>query len=122
MTGMSATRPARRAWWSTSMRSVAKRTGTSKRGFLFDVPVRFATDRIEVDHQALRAGLVADIPVIEAEAQAVGAGDDPALAQGGDPAREACGEGGREDLHIEVDHQALRAGLVADIPVIEIRR
>ncbi|MGV2348421.1 MAG UNVERIFIED_CONTAM: DUF2460 domain-containing protein, partial [Methylobacterium ajmalii] len=34
-------------------------------GFLFDVPVRFATDRIEVDHQALRAGLVADIPVIE---------------------------------------------------------
>ena len=34
-------------------------------GFLFDVPVRFATDRIEIDHQALRAGLVADIPVIE---------------------------------------------------------
>jgi len=29
------------------------------------VPVRFATDRIEIDHQALRAGLVADIPVIE---------------------------------------------------------
>ena len=34
-------------------------------GFLFDVPVRFATGRIEIDHQALRAGLVADIPVIE---------------------------------------------------------
>ncbi|AWB20552.1 TIGR02217 family protein [Methylobacterium currus] len=34
-------------------------------GFLFDVPVRFATDRIEIDHQALRAGVVADIPILE---------------------------------------------------------
>lgn len=34
-------------------------------GFTFDVPVRFATDRIEIDHQALRAGVVADIPIIE---------------------------------------------------------
>ncbi|GJD63325.1 DUF2460 domain-containing protein [Methylobacterium frigidaeris] len=34
-------------------------------GFTFDVPVRFATDRIEIDHQALRAGLVADIPILE---------------------------------------------------------
>ncbi len=34
-------------------------------GFLFDVPVRFATDRIEIDHQALRAGLVAGIPILE---------------------------------------------------------
>ncbi|MEH3145214.1 MAG: DUF2460 domain-containing protein [Methylobacterium frigidaeris] len=34
-------------------------------GFRFDVPVRFATDRIEIDHQAVQAGLVADIPVIE---------------------------------------------------------
>lgn len=34
-------------------------------GFTFDVPVRFATDRIEIDHQALRAGVVADIPILE---------------------------------------------------------
>jgi uncharacterized protein (TIGR02217 family) len=34
-------------------------------GFTFDVPVRFATDRIEIDHQALRAGLVAGIPILE---------------------------------------------------------
>ncbi|RVU21778.1 TIGR02217 family protein [Methylobacterium oryzihabitans] len=34
-------------------------------GFRFDVPVRFATDRIEVDHQAVQAGMVADIPVVE---------------------------------------------------------
>ncbi|KQP34306.1 glycoside hydrolase family 24 [Methylobacterium sp. Leaf102] len=34
-------------------------------GYVFDVPVRFATDRIEVDLQAVRAGLLADIPVIE---------------------------------------------------------
>ncbi|GJD52407.1 hypothetical protein OPKNFCMD_5172 [Methylobacterium crusticola] len=34
-------------------------------GFAFDVPVRFASDRIAVDHQAVQAGLVADIPVIE---------------------------------------------------------
>ncbi|GJE01283.1 DUF2460 domain-containing protein [Methylobacterium isbiliense] len=34
-------------------------------GFLFDVPVRFATDRLEIDHQAVLAGVVADIPVIE---------------------------------------------------------
>jgi uncharacterized protein (TIGR02217 family) len=34
-------------------------------GFLFDVPVRFATDRLEIDHQAVLAGLVADIPILE---------------------------------------------------------
>lgn len=34
-------------------------------GFLFDVPVRFASDRLEIDHQAVLAGVVADIPVIE---------------------------------------------------------
>ncbi|MET7243028.1 DUF2460 domain-containing protein [Methylobacterium sp. EM32] len=34
-------------------------------GFSFDVPVRFATDRIEIDYQALRAGVVADIPILE---------------------------------------------------------
>ena len=34
-------------------------------GFLFDVPVRFATDRLEIDHQAVLAGIVADIPILE---------------------------------------------------------
>jgi uncharacterized protein (TIGR02217 family) len=34
-------------------------------GYRFDVPVRFATDRIEIDHQAVLAGVVADIPIIE---------------------------------------------------------
>ncbi|MFE1599933.1 phage distal tail protein, Rcc01695 family [Methylobacterium sp. ID0610] len=34
-------------------------------GFLFDVPVRFATDRIEIDHQAVLAGVLADIPILE---------------------------------------------------------
>ncbi|MGC5781613.1 phage distal tail protein, Rcc01695 family [Methylobacterium sp. NFXW15] len=34
-------------------------------GFQFDVPVRFATDRIEIDYRAVQAGLVPDIPIIE---------------------------------------------------------
>ncbi len=34
-------------------------------GFTFDVPVRFATARLSIDHQAVLAGVVADIPVIE---------------------------------------------------------
>lgn len=34
-------------------------------GFTFDVPVRFATDRLEIDYRAIQAGLVPDIPVIE---------------------------------------------------------
>jgi uncharacterized protein (TIGR02217 family) len=34
-------------------------------GFLFDVPVRFATDRIEIDYRAIEAGIVPDIPIVE---------------------------------------------------------
>lgn len=34
-------------------------------GFAFDVPVRFATDRLEIDYRAVQAGLVPDIPIIE---------------------------------------------------------
>ena len=34
-------------------------------GFRFDVPVRFDTDRIEVDLQAFRAGRIPSIPLIE---------------------------------------------------------
>jgi uncharacterized protein (TIGR02217 family) len=34
-------------------------------GFRFDVPVRFDTDRIEVDLEAFRAGRIPSIPLIE---------------------------------------------------------
>ena len=34
-------------------------------GFLFDVPVRFDTDEIRIDHSAFAAGTVASIPLIE---------------------------------------------------------
>ncbi len=34
-------------------------------GFLFDVPVRFDTDYLEVDHSAFAAGAIPKIPLIE---------------------------------------------------------
>jgi uncharacterized protein (TIGR02217 family) len=34
-------------------------------GFLFDVPVRFDTDRIEVNLAAFEAGAIPSIPVVE---------------------------------------------------------
>jgi uncharacterized protein (TIGR02217 family) len=34
-------------------------------GFLFDVPVRFDTDFLEVDHAAFAAGAIPKIPLIE---------------------------------------------------------
>ena len=34
-------------------------------GFLFDVPVRFDTDFLEIDHSAFEAGEIPNIPVIE---------------------------------------------------------
>ena len=34
-------------------------------GFLFDVPVRFDTDELSIDHSAFAAGAIASIPLIE---------------------------------------------------------
>lgn len=34
-------------------------------GFMFDVPVRFDTDYLEIDHAAFEAGVISDLPVIE---------------------------------------------------------
>ena len=34
-------------------------------GFMFDVPVRFATDKVEIDFHAVKAGIVPDIPIVE---------------------------------------------------------
>jgi len=34
-------------------------------GFLFDVPVRFDTDYLEVDHSAFIAGEIPKIPLVE---------------------------------------------------------
>ena len=34
-------------------------------GYLFDVPVRFDTDRLEIDCAAFSAGAIPSLPVIE---------------------------------------------------------
>jgi len=34
-------------------------------GFLFDVPVRFADDRLEIDRETFAAGLVPSVPLVE---------------------------------------------------------
>jgi uncharacterized protein (TIGR02217 family) len=34
-------------------------------GFLFDVPVRFAEDRLEIDRETFAAGIVPSVPLVE---------------------------------------------------------
>ncbi len=37
-------------------------------GFAFDVPVRFDTDFLELDHSGFEAGEIANIPIVEIKA------------------------------------------------------